>query len=56
MEALADLTPDSGVIATACDALNVARASFYRRQARRRNPPSPQRPRPKPARSLSMTA
>lgn len=55
MAALADLTPDSGVIAAACDALNVARASFYRRQARRRNPLSPQRPRPKPARSLSVT-
>jgi putative transposase len=55
MAARAGLTPGSGVIAAACDALNLARASFYRRQARHRNPLSPQRPRPKPARSLGVT-
>jgi putative transposase len=54
MEALGDLTPDGGVIAMTCDALNVSRASFYRRQKRLRKPPSPSS-RSKPARSLGVT-
>ena len=56
MAALADLAPDGGVIAASCDALNVSRASFYRRQVRHRQPlpPPPPPSRPKPARALSV--
>ena len=33
MEAVADLAPASGLTAGACEALNVSRASIYRRRA-----------------------
>lgn len=52
MDALATLEPKSGIIAAACDALGVSRATFHRRQAAATRPPAARRLRPKPARAL----
>jgi putative transposase len=52
MDALATLEPKSGIIAAACDALGVSRATFHRRQAAAARPPAARRSRPTPARAL----
>jgi putative transposase len=54
MDALAAHKPDRGAVAAACAALGLSRASFCRRQAAAARPPEPVRPRPKPARALSV--
>jgi hypothetical protein len=46
------LAPGSGLIAAACTALGLSRASLHRRQAFRGQPPAPVRPRPPPMRAL----
>lgn len=48
------LPPDSGMTKPACDALGVSRASVHRRRARLAAPPAVVRPRPTPARALSV--
>ena len=53
MDAVAALAPATGLIAAACTALGLSRASLYRRQAFRRQPPAPMRPRPTPKRALA---
>src|ERR1019366_495761 len=52
MDAVADLAPGSGLIAAACTALGLSRASLHRRQAFRRQPLAAVRPRPTPMRAL----
>ena len=52
-EALVALSPARGMIAPACAALGVSRATVLRRRARLARPPSPPAPRQKPARALS---
>src|SRR5271167_394614 len=52
MDAVAALAPGRGLIAAACTALGVSRASLHRRQAFRRRPPAAVRPRPTPMRAL----
>src|ERR1035437_5644733 len=52
MDAVAGLAPGSGLIAAACTALGLSRASLHRRQALRRQPPAAVRPRPTPKRAL----
>jgi putative transposase len=52
MEALARLAPKSGMIAAACDALGVSRATFHRRQVALARPTPVVRPRPAPARKI----
>ena len=52
MDAVAALAPERGVIAAACAALGLSRASFHRRRAKVTQPPAAARPRPKPARAL----
>lgn len=52
MEALAALAPGSGIIAAACDALGVSRATFHRRQVAAARPPAAHRQRPTPARAI----
>ena len=52
MDAVAGLAPGSGLIAAACTALGLSRASLHRRQALRRQPLAPVRPRPTPRRAL----
>ena len=52
MDAVAGLAPGSGLIAAACTALGLSRASLHRRQAFRRQPPEPVRRRPPPMRAL----
>jgi len=53
-DAVAGLAPDSGIMAAACAALGVSRASVQRRRAHLATPPAPLRPRPRPARALSV--
>jgi hypothetical protein len=52
MDAVAGLAPGSGLIAAACTALGLSRASLHRRQAFRRQPLAAVRPRPTPMRAL----
>ena len=52
MDAVAALAPGSGLIAAACTALGLSRASLHRRQAFRRQPLGAVRPRPTPMRAL----
>ena len=52
MDAVAALTPGSGLITAACAALGLSRASLHRRQAFRRQPLAAVRPRPTPMRAL----
>ena len=61
MDAVSALPQGSGLIAWACKAVGLSRASLHRRETARRRPPSscpmparpmPARPRPKPARAL----
>ena len=52
MDAVAGLAPGSGLIAAACTALGLSRASLHRRQAFRRQPLAPVRRRPPPMRAL----
>jgi putative transposase len=53
MDAVASLAPGSGVIAAACAAVGLSRATFHRRQMAAIRPPAPIRPRLKPARALA---
>jgi len=52
MRELVALKPNSGMIAAACDALNVSRATLYRRCAAALRPLVARLPRPAPARAL----
>jgi transposase InsO family protein len=52
MDAVAALAPGGGLIAAACTALGLSRASLHRRQAFRRQPLAAVRPRPTPRRAL----
>jgi transposase InsO family protein len=52
-DAVAALAPDSGIMAAACAALGVSRASVQRRRARLAAPLVAFRPRPRPARALT---
>ena len=52
MDAVAALAPGSGLIAAACTALGLSRASLHRRQAFRRQPLAPVRRRPAPMGAL----
>ena len=52
MNAVAALAPGSGLIAAACTALGLSRASLHRRQAARRQPLAAVRARPTPMRAL----
>ena len=52
--ALAALTPASGITKAACAALGISRASVQRRRASQMHPPLPPRPRPRPQRALSI--
>ena len=52
MEQLAALKPGSGILAAACDALGVSRATFHRRQVAAVRPPAVRSPRPTPGRAL----
>jgi len=54
MDAVAALPPYGGLIGAACAALGLSRASFHRRTAAARRPPKPLKPRPKPARALTV--
>jgi putative transposase len=53
MDAVASLAPAHGVIAAACAAVGLARASFHRHQSAAMRPPVAVRPRPRPARALA---
>ena len=53
MEAVVATAHETGVIAAACAALGLSRASFHRRQAAASRPAAPSRPSPKPARALA---
>ncbi len=53
-EAVVALVPASGMTAAACIALGVSRASVQRRRARLIAPAAVSRPRPKPARALTV--
>jgi putative transposase len=52
MDAVAATAYETGVIAAACAAVGLSRASFHRRQTAAKNPPALLRVRPKPARAL----
>jgi len=52
MDAVAVTAYETGVIAAACAAVGLSRASFHRHQTAAKNPPALIRPRPKPARAL----
>ena len=52
MQTAVALTAKSGLTASACAALGLARASVYRARRRRLQPPSPSSARPAPARAL----
>ena len=52
MQAIIALTAKSGLTASACAALGLARASVYRARRRRLQPPSPGSARPPPPRTL----
>jgi putative transposase len=54
MAAVASLAPGPGVIAAACAAVGLSRATFHRRQLAAIRPPVPARPRPRPARALAV--
>jgi putative transposase len=54
MDAVVALAPASGLIAGACAALNVSRASIYRRRAHLAQPVHMRRTRPSPQRALSV--
>jgi putative transposase len=54
MDAVVALAPASGMTKATCAAFGVSRASVQRRRARRAAPPTPQRPRAKPARALTV--
>ena len=53
MDAVVALAPASGLTARTCAALNVSRASVYRRRADLARPPAEHRARPSPRRALS---
>jgi len=53
-DAVAALAPTGGMVAAACAALGVSRASVQRRRARLATPPATRCPRPRPARALSV--
>lgn len=53
MDAVAALAPRSGLIAAACAALGLSRASLHRREDARKKPPVIARTRPKPLRALT---
>jgi hypothetical protein len=53
MAAVVALVPGYGLIAAACDALGVSRASVYRRRSRLVHPPAAPRARPRPSRALA---
>ena len=53
MDAVAALPPRGGLIAAACTALGLSRASLHRRELRSKQPPAPARARPKPLRALT---
>ena len=53
MDVVAALEPGSGLIAAACTALGLSRASLHRRQAFRRQPLAAVRARPTPKRALA---
>ena len=55
MDAVAALPPGGGLIGAACAALGLSRASFHRRTATARRPPASFRPRPRPARALTVS-
>ena len=52
MDAIAALPRGSGLIASACKAVGLSRASLHRREASQRQLPMPARRRPKPTRAL----
>ena len=52
MVELIAIKPNSGIIAAACDALGVSRATFHRHQVAAVRPPAARSPRPAPARAL----
>ena len=54
MDAVVSLAPTSGLTTGACAALNVSRASVYRRRADLVRPLAVRRPRPSPRRALSV--
>ena len=54
MDAVAALPPNGGLIGAACAARGQSRASIHRRTAAARRPPKPLKPRPKPARALTV--
>jgi len=53
-DAVAALAPTGGMVAAACAALGVSRASVQRRRARLATAPATRCPRPRPARALSV--
>ena len=53
IDAVVALAPTPGLTASACEALNMSRASVYRQRARLAGPPTVRRPRPKPQRALA---
>jgi len=53
MDAVAATAHEAGVIAAACAAVGLSRASFHRRQAAASRPAAPPPPRRKPARALA---
>ena len=53
MEAVVSLPAGGGLTAAACDALGVARATVYRRRARRAGPMAASPSRPRPSRALT---
>ena len=53
MDAVAALTPRGGLIARACAALGLSRASLHRREAARKQPRQAARARPTPLRALT---
>jgi len=53
MDAVAALAPGQGVIAAACAALGLARASYHRRRRAVARSPAASRQRPSPARALA---
>ena len=54
MDAVAALPPEGGLIGAACGALGLSRASFHRRSAAAKRPPTTMRARPRPARALAV--
>ena len=52
MDAVVAVAPGSGLIAAACAALGLSRASLHRRQSLRTRPQAAVRPRPTPTRAL----